>query len=53
MHWQRNSSIESESLILVDDIRGRLAKYNQLMRIEDYLGDTAVYAGKKAFKVLK
>ena len=31
----------------------RLAKYNQLMRIEDYLGDTAVYAGKKAFKVLK
>ena len=30
----------------------RLAKYNQLMRIEDYLGDTAVYAGKKAFKVL-
>ena len=30
----------------------RLAKYNQLMRIEDYLGDTATYAGKKAFKVL-
>jgi enolase len=30
----------------------RLAKYNQLMRIEDYLGDTAQYAGKKAFKVL-
>ncbi|MDC7246187.1 MAG: phosphopyruvate hydratase [Sphaerochaetaceae bacterium] len=30
----------------------RLAKYNQLMRIEDYLGDTAVYAGRDAFKVL-
>ncbi len=30
----------------------RLAKYNQLMRIEDYLGDTAIYAGRKAFKVL-
>lgn len=31
----------------------RLAKYNQLMRIEDYLGDTAKYAGRGAFKVLK
>ncbi|NCB02171.1 MAG: phosphopyruvate hydratase [Spirochaetia bacterium] len=30
----------------------RLAKYNQLMRIEDYLGDTAIYAGRNAFKVL-
>ncbi len=30
----------------------RLAKYNQLMRIEDYLGDTAIYAGRDAFKVL-
>jgi len=30
----------------------RMAKYNQLMRIEDYLGDTAQYAGRKAFKVL-
>jgi enolase len=28
----------------------RLAKYNQLMRIEDYLGDTAEYAGMSAFK---
>ena len=28
----------------------RLAKYNQLMRIEDYLGDTAQYPGMKAFK---
>lgn len=30
----------------------RLAKYNQLMRIEDYLGDTARYAGRDAFRVL-
>lgn len=30
----------------------RIAKYNQLIRIEEMLGDTAVYAGKKAFKVL-
>ncbi|PKL21951.1 MAG: phosphopyruvate hydratase [Spirochaetae bacterium HGW-Spirochaetae-4] len=30
----------------------RMSKYNQLMRIEDYLGDTATYAGKKALKVL-
>jgi enolase len=30
----------------------RLAKYNQLMRIEDYLGDSAKYAGKDAFKIL-
>jgi enolase len=27
----------------------RVAKYNQLMRIEDHLAGTAVYAGKKAF----
>lgn len=27
----------------------RLAKYNQLIRIEEELGDTAVYAGKQAF----
>jgi enolase len=27
----------------------RIEKYNQLMRIEDELGDSAVYAGKKAF----
>lgn len=30
----------------------RLAKYNQLMRIEDYLGDTAKYAGRDAFRIL-
>ncbi|MDY4609723.1 MAG: phosphopyruvate hydratase [Sphaerochaetaceae bacterium] len=30
----------------------RLSKYNQLMRIEDYLGDTAKYAGRDAFRVL-
>ncbi|MBZ4674032.1 MAG: Enolase [Spirochaeta sp.] len=29
----------------------RLAKYNQLLRIEDYLGDTAEYAGRDAFRV--
>ena len=27
----------------------RIAKYNQLMRIEEELGDTAIYAGKNAF----
>ncbi|GAB0148502.1 phosphopyruvate hydratase [Marichromatium sp. PS1] len=30
----------------------RIAKYNQLMRIEDQLGDEAVYAGRDAFKWL-
>ncbi len=28
----------------------RVAKYNQLLRIEEQLGDAAVYAGKNAFK---
>ena len=28
----------------------RIAKYNQLLRIEEWLGSAAVYAGKKAFK---
>jgi enolase len=28
----------------------RLAKYNQLLRIEQELGSAAVYLGKKAFK---
>jgi enolase len=27
----------------------RVAKYNQLLRIEDDLGDSAIYAGRKAF----
>lgn len=27
----------------------RVAKYNQLMRIEEYLGSAAIYAGKNAF----
>ncbi len=31
----------------------RLAKYNQLIRIEEELGDTAVFAGKSIFKHLK
>ena len=30
----------------------RTAKYNQLLRIEDFLGDAAHYPGKEAFKVL-
>jgi enolase len=30
----------------------RVAKYNQLMRIEDQLGSDAVYAGKGAFNCL-
>jgi len=30
----------------------RVAKYNQLMRIEDQLGDDAVYAGRAAFRWL-
>ncbi len=28
----------------------RIAKYNQLLRIEEELGDTAIYLGKKAFR---
>ncbi len=28
----------------------RIAKYNQLLRIEDMLGDSAVFLGRKAFK---
>lgn len=31
----------------------RVAKYNQLLRIEDELGNTAQYAGKKAFYNIK
>lgn len=31
----------------------RIAKYNQLLRIEEYLGEEAVFAGKSAFKYLK
>jgi len=31
----------------------RVAKYNQLLRIEEELGDTAVYAGKAALKALR
>ena len=30
----------------------RTAKYNQLLRIEEELGKRAVFAGRKAFKVL-
>jgi enolase len=28
----------------------RLAKYNQLLRIEEQLGDTAIYAGKSVLR---
>ncbi|WP_426957606.1 hypothetical protein, partial [Bacillus velezensis] len=28
----------------------RLAKYNQLIRIEEELGDVAVYAGRSIFR---
>jgi enolase len=31
----------------------RIAKYNQLLRIEDILGDSAEYAGMNAFYNLK
>lgn len=31
----------------------RVAKYNQLLRIEEELGDTAIYAGRKAFPHMK
>jgi enolase len=31
----------------------RVAKYNQLLRIDEELGETAVYAGKNAFKGLR
>jgi enolase len=30
----------------------RLAKYNQLLRIEEELGEAACYAGRDAFKQL-
>ena len=31
----------------------RIAKYNQLLRIEEELGDGAIYAGRNAYKHLK
>jgi enolase len=31
----------------------RVAKYNQLLRIDEELGETAIYAGKSAFKGLR
>ncbi|HOQ39114.1 MAG TPA: phosphopyruvate hydratase, partial [Fervidobacterium sp.] len=31
----------------------RIAKYNQLLRIEEELGDTAIYKGLKAFYSIK
>ena len=43
------SQIKTGSLSRSD----RIAKYNQLIRIEEMLGSNAVYAGKSAFKHLK
>ena len=31
----------------------RIAKYNQLLRLEELLGDSAQYAGKNAFYNIK
>ena len=31
----------------------RIAKYNQLIRIEEELGETAIFAGKSAFKNIR
>ena len=31
----------------------RIAKYNQLLRLEELLGDSAQYAGKNAFYYIK
>jgi enolase len=31
----------------------RIAKYNQLLRIEEFLGDTAIYPGLQSFKLTK
>ena len=31
----------------------RVAKYNQLLRIEEELGESAVYPGKAAFNIKK
>ncbi|HQI94122.1 MAG TPA: hypothetical protein PLM78_06145, partial [Fervidobacterium sp.] len=31
----------------------RIAKYNQLLRIEEELGDAAIYKGLKAFYSIK
>jgi enolase len=31
----------------------RVAKYNQLLRIEEELGETARYAGRDAFRALR
>ena len=40
--------IKTGSLVRAD----RTAKYNQLIRIEEELGDAAIYAGKSALKAL-
>ena len=51
----RGHSIHDTASVPIDDSTGslarsdRLAKYNQLIRIEEELGDAAVYAGAGAF----
>ena len=44
----RTGQIKTGSLSRSD----RIAKYNRLMKIEEELGDLAVYAGRSAFKML-
>lgn len=43
------SQIKTGSLCRSD----RVAKYNQLLRIEEALGDRAVYAGRDGYNVLR
>jgi len=65
VRWSRTVSGESEDTTIADlavatnagqiktgslSRSDRIAKYNQLMRIEDQLGADAVYAGKGAFR---
>ncbi|WZL22615.1 hypothetical protein V7A37_07620 [Lactococcus petauri] len=45
----RSCQIKTGSLSRTD----RMAKYNQLLRIEDQLGEVAVYKGLNAFYNLK
>jgi enolase len=44
----RTGQIKTGSLSRSD----RIAKYNRLMKIEEELGDLAVYAGRSAFRML-
>ena len=42
---------KKKDLDLAPSRRERVAKYNQLLRIEEELGDAAVYPGMGAFNV--